>query len=128
MNKYGVRLHSQSYLGYERLPAHHSQQDLQHLAPPIKVFRAEFNLLFICWTSFIALVMLVNHQTQDEHMVIGYTVSRTLERRSYQHITPNKIINILFPIKVFRAGFNLLVDLHSDWCISSIMKHKMNTW
>ena len=39
-------------------------------------------------------------------------------RRGCQHNTPSTILNILFPIKVFRAGFNLLVDLHSDCCIS----------
>ena len=51
-------------------------------------------------------------------MVIGCTVSRTLDRRGCQHITPSKILSILLPIKVFRPrkGLNPLgwfVRLHS---------------
>ena len=45
-------------------------------------------------------------------MMIGYTDSRTLERRGCQRITHSKFLSILLPIKVFRAaGLNLLVEL-----------------
>ena len=50
----------------------------------------------------------MDHESQDVHMVIGYTVSRYLGRRGYQHITPSKILSILLPIKVCRAGLNIL--------------------
>ena len=71
--------------------------------------RGRYNVIIILYLIRLRIQFKICKTIKIALTCFGKTISRTLGRRGYQHITPSKIFSILLPITVRWAGWSFLL-------------------